>query len=122
MYRLIFLMIILTGCAVGHNAFIDSMDNEVGTVMTYKKPFKFKNAGKLKRADFVITGQGLTHIDKDSDGNFIYHFSGQEILPNFRKEFVGKCLTYYVVEPKTYVIKSWSFDKGGNPLSCRIWP
>ncbi|MCL1080192.1 hypothetical protein D5R81_19460 [Parashewanella spongiae] len=124
MRNVLFLLSILSisGCAVGHNDFVNYRDNDIGTVMIYKMPFKFKNSGELRRGDFAITGQGLTHIDKDTDGNLIYHFSDQEILPHFhKKEWIGKCLTYYVVNPTTFIIKSWGFDKGGNPLSCRTW-
>ena len=48
----------------------------------------------------------------------------QEVLENTRteREWIGKCLIYYVVDSNTYIIKGWGFDKGGNPLSCRTWP
>lgn len=119
----IFLIISLSGCAAGHSDYVDFKNSRVGKVMPYKKPFEFDNAGEFIRADYVLGGQGLTSITKDESGNLIYHFFSQEILPNHTvKEWVGKCLTYYVVEPNTYIIKSWGFDKGGNPLSCRNWP
>lgn len=113
----------LTGCAVGHQAYVNFENSRIGKEMPYKEPFMFKNVGELVRGDFAVGGQGLTHISKDKDGNLIYHFSVQEVLPNFHtKEWVGKCLTYSVVDAKTYIIKEWGFDKGGNPLSCRNWP
>jgi len=116
------LLFVLSGCAIGHDDYVNFEDGRVGKKMPYKKPFKFKDAGKLIQADFVLGGQGLTHITKDKKGDLIYHFSGQEILPNFnKKEWVGKCLTFSVVDPETYIIKSWGFDEGGNPLSCRTW-
>jgi len=114
---------LLAGCAVGHQAYVNFENSRIGKEMPYKEPFIFDNAGKLVRADFVLGGQGLTHISTDKDDNLIYHFSVQEVLPNFhRKEWVGKCLTYSAVDPKTSIIKVWGFDEGGNPLSCRHWP
>jgi len=120
----IVLILGLTGCyKVGHKDFLGYRDNEIGTIMHYKKPFKFDNSGEFKRGDYVITGQGLTSITKDNNGDLIYHFSGQEILSHFHtKEWVGKCLTYKIVDPQTYIIKGWGFDEGANPLSCRSWP
>jgi hypothetical protein len=112
----------LTGCSVGHKDFVSLMSQQIGTISYYKKPFKYKNAGKLIRADYLLGDQGLTHITKDKSGNLIYHFDSTEVLPkNSRPERVGKCLYYEVVDPKSYIIKSWGFDKGGNPLSCRTW-
>jgi hypothetical protein len=102
--------VLLFSCAVGHEDFNDYRNKEIGTVIAFKEVFKFENAGKLKRADFVITGKGLTHITKDEQGNLIYHFSDQEVLPNApTKEWVGKCLFYYIVDSNTYVIKEWGF-------------
>lgn len=119
----ILLLFVLNGCAVGHQDFVSSMDSEVGTKITFLKPFKFENSGELIRADFLIAGDGLTQITKDEKGNLIYHFSDQEILSNFHtKEWIGKCLFYYVVDPESNIIKGWAYDKGGNPLSCRTWP
>ncbi|MBY6096712.1 hypothetical protein [Ferrimonas balearica] len=117
-------LFLLCSCAVGYEDYLKFKNSRVGEIMPYKEPFSFSDAGKLIRADYVKVGQGLTHITKDEKGNLIYHFSDQEILENTRteKEWVGKCLTYYVVDPETYIIKSWGFDKGGNPLSCRTWP
>ncbi|MES9903305.1 MAG: hypothetical protein ABW168_11610 [Sedimenticola sp.] len=114
----------LSGCyKVGHEDYINYNNDQIGEKMPFKKPFKFENSGKLVRGKIAISGQGLTHIEKDNNGNLIYHFSEQEILPHYHtKEWVGKCLTYTVVDPETYIIKGWGFDGGGNPLSCRSWP
>ena len=113
----------LSGCRVGHKDYVNFKNTRIGEEIVYREPFKYKDAGELIRADFVMGGQGLTHISTDEDGNLVYHFSDQEVLPNFhRKDWVGKCLTYYSVDPKTYIIKAWGFDEGGNPLSCRTWP
>ncbi|PCK31053.1 hypothetical protein [Pseudoalteromonas piscicida] len=113
----------MAGCAVGHNDYVNFMDSRIGQVMKHRKPYKFANAGQFSRGDFVINGQGLTHITKNESGDLIYHYSDQEVLSNApEKRWVGKCLFYYVVEPETYIIKNWGFDKGGNPLSCRTWP
>lgn len=118
------LLFFISGCAVGHKDFVSFKDDEIGTVMRHKEPYKFDNSGEFRRSDYVISGQGLTHISQNSNGNKIYHYSMQQILPNTRtkQEWVGKCLIYYEVDPDTYVIKSWGFDEGGNPLSCRTWP
>jgi len=133
-FLLIFIFISLNGCTslLGHQGFINQKNNNIGVKINKHKlkPFEFKNTGKLKRANFVITGQGLTHITKDNNKNLIIHWSLQEILPIFsnrgwksgNKKWIGKCLIYYLVDPKTYIVKGWGFDKGGNPLSCRNWP
>ena len=95
----------------------------------YNKPFKYQNAGKLILGDFEIRGQGLVRISQDKNRNLIYHWFESEILPNSNNPYmqhsklsIGKCKYYYVVDPKTKVIKNWGFDKGGNPLSCSINP
>jgi hypothetical protein len=118
----IVLLLTLTGCAAGHGDFVNFQNDRIGKKMPYKKVFKYENSGQLIRADFLISGHGLTSITTDKDGYLIYHFSIQEVLPNFgNKELIGKCLTYSVVEPKTYIIIAWGFEEGGNPLSCRTW-
>ena len=121
----ILLVMVLTGCAAGHQDFIDLRNdlyvNQV--VMDENAPYKFSRSGEFIRGDYVIAGDGLTEISHDNNGNLIYHFSVQEILPNSRteKEWVGKCLIYYVVDPNTRLVKDWGFDEGGNPLSCRTF-
>lgn len=123
--RLLFFYMLfpLTACSVGHKDYIDFRNDEIGTEIPYREPFKFKNSGELVRGDFVRSGEGLTHITKDESGDLIYHIFDQEVLANYpKKEWIGKCLTYYKVDPQSYIIKSWGFDKGGNPLSCRTWP
>jgi hypothetical protein len=123
--KTLLLVVALSGCAAGHQDFIDLRnDLYVGkVVMKDKAPYKYSDSGKFVRGDYVISGQGLTKIDTDGNGNLIYHISVQEILPNTRteKEWVGKCLIYYVVDSSTYLVKDWGFDKGGNPLSCRTF-
>ncbi len=113
----------MVGCySFGHKDYVNYWNGEIGKKMPYTKPFKYKNSGSLIRGDFAISGQGLISIDTDENGSLVYHFSVQEILPHYhKKEWVGKCLTYVVVEPETHIVKSWGFDKGGNPLSCRTW-
>lgn len=133
------LILILNGCyTVGHQDYVNWEDSRIGTKAYYIKPYKFThtNPGEFTRGNFEIAGYGLTHVTKDIDGNLITHWDDGEILPNYangevelfsvklktgRKEWVGKCLTYYVIDAKTHIIKSWGFDKGGNPLSCRTW-
>ena len=123
-WLIIGILFLLNGCyAVGYQDFVNYKNDRIGQKPYFTKPFKYDNAGKLRRGNFVISGQGFTHITRDKNGNLIHHFSEQEILSNYgKKEWIGKCLTYYVVDQKTHIIKSWGFDKGGNPLSCRTWP
>lgn len=114
----------LISCAAGHQDFVDLRNSAyLGRVMEYTEPYKFSNSGEFIRGDYVIAGNGLTRISKDKDGNLIYHFSVQEILSNTRteKEWIGKCLIYYVVDSETHIVKGWGFDKEGNPLSCRTF-
>lgn len=117
------LLLTLISCAAGHQDFIDSRNKYfVGKVIMFEKmPHKFSDAGQFYRGDYVTSGYGLTHIDSNAQGQLIYHVFVQEILPNtpMEKEWVGKCLIYYVVDPETKIVLSWGFDQGGNPLSCR---
>ena len=119
-------LVVLSSCAPGHQDFINFRNNfDLGReIMFTTSPKKFTRAGKFIRGDYAIAGEGLLSVTKNNMGELIYHVFVQEILKNTRteKEWVGKCLIYYVVDPKTYIVKSWGFDKGGNPLSCRTWP
>ena len=113
----------LISCAAGHQDYIDLTNKFVvgQEIMYEKRPHKFGDAGQFYRGDYVIVGEGLTRIDTNSDGKLIYHEFSQEILPNtpMNKEWIGKCLVYYVVDPQTKIVLSWGFDEGGNPLACR---
>jgi hypothetical protein len=94
----------------------------IGESINNQKLTKSLDAGELIRADYLIGGEGLTNITILDSGVLRYHFSRQEVLPNYSiKDYVGKCLIYYDVDPKTHIIISWGFDKGGNSLSCRTW-
>ena len=118
-------LIIMTGCyRVGHQDFIEFNNDITGKKIHYgSPPDKYHNSGKLIRGNFLIAGQGLTHITKNKNGDLIYHIESSEVLPNFdNKEWIGKCKLYYVVDQKTKIVKAWGFDKGGNPQSCRTWP
>lgn len=119
-------LVLLDGCTsvTGHNDFINLKNSVIGKVMKDKVPYKYTDSGQIIRATYVISGQGLTDITKRENGDLVYHISVHEILENNRTNpnWVGKCLIYYVVEPSSYKIKSWGFDEGGNPLSCRTWP
>jgi hypothetical protein len=123
LFSIVFTSYFLLACAAGHDDFVSLKDNSIGTKMVREKPYYWEDSGELIRGDYVVSGKGLTKIDTDSNGNVIYHYSIHEILPNTRteKEWVGKCLIYYVVDPKTYIVKGWGFDEGGNPLSCRTF-
>lgn len=120
----ILVIILMMGCyRTGHQDFLDYKNNIVGKKIMQNKSYRYKNTGKLIRGNFLLGGPGLTHITKDRNGDLIYHIESVEVLSNFqKKEWVGKCKLYYVVDPKTKIIKSWGFDKGGNPQSCRTWP
>lgn len=118
-----FVTVTLISCAAGHNNFVEFRNDEIGTVLKREKPYKYKDSGEFIRGNYVVSGQGLTRISKNGNGDIVYYFSVQEILPNTRteKEWIGKCLIYYIVEPDTFVVKEWGFDEGGNPLSCRTF-
>jgi len=121
------------GCyKVGYQGFVDSKNVLIGNRIHYSVPKEWSISGRLIRGNFLLAGKGFTHITKNKKGDLIYHIDESEILPIFynqnkskifrtSKEWVGKCKIYYLVDPKTYIIKSWGFDKGGNPLSCRTW-
>lgn len=112
--------IYFTGCGVGHQDFINIQNNEIGKKIPYFK-FKFENTGKIVGGIHKV-GYGLTHITKDKNGNLIYHWDIEEILPHYKyKEITGKCKIYEVVDPKTLIRKSWGFEQDSNPLSCRTW-
>jgi hypothetical protein len=68
---MIILLLMLGGCAAGHDDYVNFENNMLGKKMPFKEPFKFDNAGELLRADFLLGGQGLTHITKDQEGNLI---------------------------------------------------
>lgn len=120
---LIGIIYIFSGCSVGYQDFVDMENDMIGGKLMNYKPYKYKDAGKLIRADFLVQGEGLTHITKDEDGNLVHHYFLDEVLSNFRgnKKWIGKCLIYKVIDSKTKVVTGWGFDKGGNPLSCRTW-
>ena len=91
------------------------------------------NAGELIRADFLISGDGFTHVTLNENSDIVQHWFVNEVLATLvenegsifqrgDKEWIGKCMYYYIADPKTNIIKNWGYDKGGNPLSCRVWP
>jgi len=116
-------LLFITGCyRVGHQDFIKYKNNIVGKKIMPHKKYRYENVGKIIRGDFLVGGQGLTHITNNKNGDYIFHIESNEILPHFdNKEWVGKCKIYYIVDSKTKIIKTWGFDKGGNPKSCRTW-
>jgi len=137
------LLLMLNGCTTldtlkryltprGHQDFINLINTSIGKKAHTIKPSKDKAAGEFMVGEFVINGLGFTHVSKDKNGNVIVHSDVSEILPvaalkgnafaaPANKEWIGKCLIYSIVDPKTHIIKGWGFDKGGNPLSCRTW-
>ena len=122
---LLALLLLTTGCVdKSHQMWVENMDNSLlGQKYINNVPKKNADAGKLIRSNYLLEGEGLTHITKDKDGNIVNHLSISEVLPAYsKKNGVGKCLIYLVVDPKTHIILNWGFDEGGNPMSCRIWP
>lgn len=98
------------------------MDEEIGTKVFILNPTRFGNAGDLIRADYLIKGEGFTHITTNEDCDVIQHWFYSEVLPTHDvKEWVGQCKVVYIVDPNTNIIKSWAYDEGGNPESCRHW-
>ena len=133
LFILIAFLLFLSGClGIGHKGWSDYMDEQMGQKTLILEPTRFENAGELVRGDFMIQGKGLTHITKNKDGDLIQHWDSSEVLPIYanrdpawtsgRKEWVGKCLYYLVVDADANIVKSWGIDNGGNPESCRIWP
>jgi len=123
-YMILMSLFLFNGCLqIGHQGFIDYQNNKISKKPYFTEPIKPKGEGEAKRGVSIIIGQGFTHITKLKNGDLIHHWSGQEILSTFKgnKEWVGKCLTYRIIDAKTGLVKSWGFDKGGNPLSCRGW-
>jgi hypothetical protein len=122
-------LLFLSGCAlifdpvIGHKAWSNYKDSQVGEKALILDPTRYGNAGELIRGNFLVQGKGFTHTSKNKDGAIIQHWDSSEVLPIFGyQERVGKCLHYLVVDPVTHIIKSWGIDEGGNPESCRFWP
>lgn len=110
-----------TGCAVGHQAFIDIKNDQIGLKAITFKPYKFDTAGVIEH-NFRKVGQGFTHITYDKNKNIVQHWDLYEILSHYiHKEEIGKCKYYYIIDSKTKIIKSWGFEPDSNPLSCRTW-
>ena len=115
-------LLTLLGCSVGHKDYQKYLNMNIGESINNQNLSKRLDAGEFIRSDYLIGGEGLTNITKLESDLLRYHFSRYEVLPSYSiKEYVGKCLIYYDVNPKTKIIIAWGFDKGGNPLSCRTW-
>ena len=123
----LFLLIalLLAGCPRGHKPYVNFQNSIIGLKTATVQPFEFDGAGSLPRGGSIMRSRGITHVTKNKDGDLVLHRAGQEVLPNHPyvggRNIVGRCLTYRVVDAQTHIIKRWGFDKGGNPLSCRIW-
>ena len=116
------LFIMLNGCVIGNVPFEWNLDSMVGTTARIVAPTSNEDSGDLIRSDYLISGKGFTHISKNENGDIVQHWFYSEVLPTHsRKDWVGKCKIIYVVDSKTYIIKSWDYDKGANPESCRHW-
>jgi hypothetical protein len=133
-FKAIFIFSFLSGCAVGYKPYADFQDKLIGKKAWRIEPYRFENAGELIRADYLVAGEGFTHISINEDGDMVQHWFDTEVLPNYfsedglfgltigHKEWIGKCKIYLVVDPETYIVKRWGYDEGGNPESCRHWP
>lgn len=118
----IVLLLSIGGCAAGHEDYKKYLNMNIGESIKNQKLSRSPDVGKLIRSDYLIDGEGLTNITTLDSGILRYHFRRQEVLPNYSiKDYVGKCLIYYDVDPNTHIIIAWGFDEGGNPLSCRTW-
>ena len=116
------LLIGLNGCAIGSAPFAASMDSMVGTKALFLDPTRYGDSGDLIRADYLVSGKGFTHVSKNENGDIVQHWFYSEVLPTHgRDDWVGKCKIIYVVDSKTNIIKSWGYDEGTNPESCRHW-
>ncbi|RVU37004.1 hypothetical protein EOE67_11880 [Rheinheimera riviphila] len=119
---LFFTVLLMCSCAIGNVPFAKRLDGEVGTKATILDPTRYGNSGDLIRADYLVSGEGFTHITINGNGDIIQHWFLSEVLPTHSiKEWVGKCKIYYVVDSKTNIIKNWGYDKDSNPESCRDW-
>jgi hypothetical protein len=124
MKKSLILFSLLTACAVGNAPFSKRMDQRVGEKVAVLDPTRYGDAGDLIRADYLVSGEGFTHVTENEEGDIVQHWFYSEVLPSFtgEKEWVGKCKVYLVVDPEKNIIKNWGYDKGGNPQSCRDWP
>jgi len=121
------IIILFSGCipSNGYDGFVYVQNNYVIGSKEYRiKPTKYKDSGQLIKDNSELIGDGLTHITKNKNGDLIYHIYSHALLSHkwTPKIWVGKCKIYEVVDPKTMIIKSWGFDKDGNPQSCRVGP
>ena len=122
-FVIFFITLNLFGCVVGHGDYKRYLDMSVGNNIKQHMPHDGSESGQLIRSDYLMGGDGLTHMTILGNGKIRYHFSAQEVLSNYSiKDYVGKCLVYYDTDPDSHIILGWGFDEGGNPLSCRTWP
>jgi hypothetical protein len=124
--------ILFSGCIANsnpHQVYIDVENLNIGKKWNPQPELLNPiNKGKISANGVVRNGYGLTHISKGENGTLIYHIFEYEYLngllsfPFFTedKSYIGKCLIYYVVDPKTGIIIDWGFDEGGNPKCCRV--
>jgi hypothetical protein len=119
---LVFSGMILSCVVIGNIPFAKALDSRVGQKASLLDPTRYGDAGDIIRGTFMISGDGFTHITKNENGDIVQHWFYSEVLSNFnRKEWIGKCKVFFVVDPKTNIIKDWGYDEGGNPQSCRHW-
>ena len=121
-FLLFFAIFFVSSCSIGNRPWAEYQDDKVGQKAPFLDPTRFGDAGELIRADYLISGDGFTHISKDENGNILQHWFISEVLPTSPSpDWVGKCKVVYVVDPKTNIIIRWEYDDGSNPESCRVW-
>jgi len=121
-FIILFTILVISGCTTGNKPWEDYRNELIGSKAPVLDPTRFGDAGELIRADYVISGDGFTHISKDNEGHIIQHWFYSEVLPTAPSDaWVGKCKIFYVVDPDTNVIISWGYDEGSNRESCRVY-
>ena len=103
---IVFLFVVLTGCIVNSNPHKS---------FEYNTNFLVERQAKITDYPYNQALKYLTHKTKDKNNNIIYHLLEQDWKTGLYK---GQCRTYFVVDPKTYIIIDWGYDEGGNPNSC----
>ena len=143
--RIIFLIVIticIVGCSsrfeISHDQYMYKIHKKLGTKAIDRNSPNFQNLLAKDKDDF-----GITHITIDSEGNEVRHWfmhkylsewaeteetylskEYNEILKKERRERIGDCRIYKVIDRNTNIFLDWGFDldAGGNPLSCYKTP
>ncbi|MBH0063215.1 hypothetical protein I6E85_19000 [Pseudoalteromonas sp. NZS71] len=121
-FIVLFTILVISGCTTGNKPWEEYTNELIGGKAPFLDPTRFGDAGELIRADYVISGDGFTHISKNNEGQILQHWFYSEVLSTApSEEWVGKCKIFYIVNPDTNVIISWDYDEGSNKESCRVY-